>query len=182
MRRRPFQIVASLILLAAVISAAGCGGGGSKNTTTTTTTAAAAAPPTTTTTTTTPTPAQSTPATTTSTSSLGGLASVANCKQLANLGEAFSQALQGASGNVQKEMAIFQQFAAKTPSDIRPSFEVIANALSKASSALKGVSAGGTPSAADLAKLSALASTLQGPEVKQAETKIQQWAAANCHG
>ena len=175
MRRRSFQILGSLFLLAAVVSAAGCGGGGSKTTTTTTTTTTAAAPPSTSTQTT-----QSTPATTAA-SGLGGLASVENCKQLANLGEAFSQALQGASGNVQKELQIFQEFAAKTPSDIRPSFETLANALSKAAGALKDVQGGSTPSAADLAKLAALSSTFDSAEVKQAETKIQQWAATNCH-
>jgi hypothetical protein len=171
MRRRPFQILGSLFLLAVVISAAGCGGGGSKTTTTSTTTTTTAAATVTTT----------NASQTTTGSGAGAIASVENCKQLANLGDAFSQALQGASGNVQKELAIFQEFAAKTPSDIRPSFEVIANALSKAAGALKGVSAGGTPSAADLAKLAALSSTLNSPQIKQAETKIQQWAAANCH-
>jgi hypothetical protein len=172
MRRRPFQILGSLVLLAAVVSAAGCGGGGSKTTTTTTTTTTTAAASVTTT---------KASQTTTNGSGAAAIASVENCKQLANLGEAFSQALQGASGNVQKELAIFQEFAAKTPSDIRPSFEVIANALSKAAGALKGVSTGGTPSAADLAKLAALSSTFESPQIKQAETKIQQWAAANCH-
>jgi hypothetical protein len=176
MRRRPFQILAPMFLLAVVISAAGCGGGGSTSTTSTTTTTTTTAAATTA-------PATTTTAPAVTGSGLGGLASVENCKQLADLGQAFSSALQGASGNTQKELAVFQQFAAKTPSDIRPSFETIANALAKASTALKDVNtSGGTPSAADLAKLSALASTLNGAQVKQAETKIQQWAAANCHG
>ena len=186
MRRRPISLLTIVLVAVVVLAAAGCGGKKKSSTTTSTTTTTQAAATTTATTTTTTTAAAATStaaATTTSTSSLGSLASVENCKSLANLGAAFSSALQGANGDVQKEVQIMQEFASKTPSDIRPDFETIAAALAKAADALKGVNVGSgqTPSAADLAKLSQLATEFDTPAMKKAETDIQTWAAKNCH-
>ncbi len=76
-----------------------------------------------------------------------------------------------------------QDFASKTPSDIRPDFETLAAAFAKAASALKGVdvSSGKTPSAATLAKLTQLGTEFDSPALKKAEADIQAWAAKNCH-
>jgi len=188
MRRRQGQFL--MIFLAAVLVVAAAGCGGKKKSSTTTTTAAAATTSTaaaTTAATTTTTAATTTAAgTTTSASSsngLGSLASVENCKSLADLGTAFASALQGAGGDIQKETSIFQQFAAKTPSDIRPDFETIAAALAKAADALKGVNltSGQAPDASALAKLNQLSTEFDSPAMKKAETDIQAWAAKNCH-
>jgi len=183
MRRRPISLLTIVLVAVVVLAAAGCGGKKKSSTTTSTTTTTQAAATTTTTTTTAAAATSTAAATTTSTSSLGSLASVENCKSLANLGAAFSSALQGANGDVQKEVQIMQEFASKTPSDIRPDFETIAAALAKAADALKGVNVGSgqTPSAADLAKLSQLATEFDTPAMKKAETDIQTWAAKNCH-
>jgi hypothetical protein len=172
------------LTLVLVVGAAGCGGGKKKSETTTTTTTTAAAPATTqkakTTAAAATTPA--TPTTTSSSSALGALGSLQNCKQLSDLGTAFASALQGANGDVQKEKDLFNEFAAKTPSDIRPDFETIAQAFSKIADALKGVNlaSGKTPDAATLAKLTQLEQQFNTPAFQKATTDIQNWAAKNC--
>ena len=110
------------------------------------------------------------------------IASVENCKQLSDLGAAFSQAMQGANGDVQKQAELLQEFAAKTPSDIRPDFETMADALSKIADQLKGVdlTSGKTPDAATLAKLAKLGQEFSGTKFTQAMQHIQAWAAKNC--
>ncbi|HUK45896.1 MAG TPA: hypothetical protein VLV28_11430 [Gaiellaceae bacterium] len=184
MRRKSTQILSILLVLVVVLAAAGCGKKKSSTTTSTTTTTTTAAAATTTAGGSTSTETTATaPTTTSAAAGLGALASAANCKSIADLGSEFSKALQGANGDVQKEVALFQQFAAKTPSDIRPDFETIANALAKVADALKGVnlSGGGTPDAATLAKLAAVGQQINTPAVTQAEKNISAWAAKNCH-
>jgi hypothetical protein len=183
MRRRSTQILSILLVFALVLAAAGCGKKKSSTTTTTTTTTTAAAATTTAGGSTTTETTATAPTTTSAAAGLGALASAANCKSIADLGSEFSQALQGANGDVQKEVALFQQFAAKTPSDIRPDFETIANALAKVADALKGVnlSGGGTPDAATLAKLAAVGQQINTPAVTQAEQNISAWAKKNCN-
>ncbi len=172
MRRRTTQIFGISFLLVLVLAAAGCGSKKSATTTTTTTEATTTAAGTTTT----------TSGTTTAASGLGSLASVANCKQLESLGSAFSSAMQGANGNVQKEAALLKQFADQTPSDIRPDFETIADALTQIAGDLKGVdlASGKTPDAATLAKLAALGTQFSGAKFTKAETDIAAWAQKNC--
>ena len=179
------QILMIVFAVALVVAAAGCGGKKKASTTTTTTTTTAAATTTTTTTAAT-TAATSTTTATSSTSSdntLGALASAANCKSIANIGQAFAQAIQGTNGDVGKDAQLFQQFADKTPSDIRPAFETVAEELAKVAEALKGVNlkAGATPDAATIAKLEQLASEVNTPALTKADSQIAAWAAANCH-
>jgi hypothetical protein len=189
MRRKPTRLVSVSLLALVVLVAAGCGGSSKKSppstsaastvgtsaAATTEPTATSAAPATTT-------PATTTPATTTS--GIGALASAAHCSQLAGLESAFVSALTGGKSDIQQESAVLQQFAAKTPAAIRPDFEIVAAAFAKIAGALKGTSAtaGGTPSASEIAKLEVLASRLNEPQLTKAETAIGQWAAANCHG
>lgn len=171
------------LVAVAVLAAAGCGSKKS-STTTTTTTNSAATTTTSATTTTAAAPTTTTAPTTTSSSSLGSLGSVANCKSLADLGTAFAQAFEGAGGDVQKEAQLLQDFASKTPSDIRPDFETLAAAFVKVAGALKGVdlASGKTPDAATLAKLQQLSTEFTSPKLKAAEAHIQAWATQNCHG
>jgi hypothetical protein len=178
MRRRTTQILSILLVLVVVLAAAGCGG--KKKTTTTTTTTVTQATTTTTAASGTTTAASQT-TTAASSSGLGALA--ANCKQLSDLGQAFSQAFQGANGDVQKQAAILKEFADKTPSDIRPDFETLANAYTQIAGALKGVnlSGGKTPDAATLAKLMALSQKFQNAQFQTALKNIETWAANNCH-
>src|SRR4051812_18640642 len=132
MRRRSTQILSILLVLVIVVASAGCGK--KKTTTSTTTTTVTQA------TTTTTAASETTTASGTTTSAAGGLGALAaNCKQLSDLGQAFSQAFQGANGDVQKQAQILKEFADKTPSDIRPDFETLADAFTQISGALKGV-------------------------------------------
>ena len=160
-----------LILLAlVVVAAAGCGGG-KKNAAAT---VAAGA------TTSATTHAAATQAST-SGSSLSGLASAKNCSQLTELGRQFSQALTGsAAGDTKKVAQLLQQFAAKTPSDIRADFEVVAAAYAKLADAVGNVTTGATPDATALAKLQKLAGEIDQPKLTKAWQHISTWAKTNC--
>ncbi len=184
MRRRPAQIFTALLIALAVLAAAGCGSKSTTSTSTTTTTETAAtstAPAATTAAAATTATTTSAASTSSAAASLGALASAGNCKSIQDLGASFSQAFSGANGDVQKEAQLLQQFAAQTPSDIRPDFETIANAFAKIADALKGYKPGTTPDAATLAKLAALQGTLDQQQLQTAETNISAWAAKNCH-
>jgi hypothetical protein len=168
----------ALSLAAIVMLAAGCGGGGHKSSTTTTTTTTSAAATT---------KAASTVAAKVNAAAaaagLSGLATTANCRQLADLGAAYAKALQGAnSSDVKKTSAILKQFADKTPSDIRPSFETVAAAYGKIADALQGVNIkqGSIPSPAVIAKLAKLGTEIDSSALAKAETNIATWAQKNC--
>jgi hypothetical protein len=175
MRRRSIQIASVLLVLVFALTVAGCGKKKTQTTTTTTTVTEQ--------TTTTTAASETTTSAGTSTSAAGLGALAANCKQLSDLGQAFSQAFQGANGDVQKQAQILKEFADKTPSDIRPDFETLADAFTQIAGALKGVNLGSgqTPDAATLAKLMALSQKFQNAKFQAAVTHIETWAAQNCH-
>ena len=77
-----------------------------------------------------------------------------------------------------------KEFADKTPADIRPDFQEVADAYAKIADALKGVdlSAGKTPSPEVLAKIVKLSSELDQAKLTKAETNISAWASKNCSG
>ena len=171
----------ALSLAAIVILAAGCGGGGHKSATTDTQAAAAKA-------TRQPrakaaaAPAAAAKANTTA-SGLSGLATTANCRQLADLSAEYAQALQGTdSSNVKKTSAVLKQFADKTPSDIRPAFETVAADYGKIADALQGVhiKQGSIPSPTVIAKLAKLGTEIDSAALAKAETNIATWAQKNC--
>jgi hypothetical protein len=169
-----------LSLAALVILAAGCGGGGHKAATTTTTAAAAAK---TTSTATTTAATNTSAAATAAAAGLTGLATNANCRQLADLSAEYAQALQGTnSSNIQKTSSILKQFADKTPSDIRPAFETVAADYGKIAAALQGVNVkqGSVPSPAVIAKLAKLGTEIDTSALAKAETSIGTWAQKNC--
>src|SRR4051812_14481042 len=102
---------------------------------------------------------------TTTTSGLSSVATAANCKQLADLGSQLASQLTGANGDVAKQAALLKEFAEKTPEDIRPDFETLADAFTKLSAAMKGIDLSkGIPDAATLAKLQKLGSEYSGPK------------------
>jgi hypothetical protein len=163
----------ALTLAAVVILAAGCGGGGNKSATTTTQAA------------TTTKAAATTAATTTNAAAaaLSGLATTANCKQLADLSNEFSTALQGTdSKDVKKTATLLKQFADKTPSEIRPDFETVAADYAKIADALQGVNvkSGSVPDAKALLKLQKLATSIDTTKLAKAATNIGTWAQKNC--
>lgn len=171
MRRRAGLICAATVFGALALLVAGCGSHSPATTTATTTTTAPA------------TGGTSTQATTTA-SGAGTLAILtsANCHQLLNLTQTFAAAMAGNTQNLQQTAALVRQFATKTPTDIRPDFQVLAAAWTKVASALKGVdlSSGKAPTAHVLAKLIKLSSELDAQKLTMASQDIAVWARANC--
>jgi len=176
-------IVALCLALTGVfaLTAAGCGGGGSKSAATTAA-ATTEATQTQTQATTTAAPPATTKATTT-TSSLGGIASAANCKELTDLGQKFQAAFTGAanSQDLKKQAQLLKEFADRTPSDIRPDFEVVADYLTKVADAVGNVKVGSTPDPATLAKLQKLSTEIDQQKLTAAGQHISAWVQKNCH-
>lgn len=156
-----------LSLAALAILAAGCGGGGHKSATTQSAV----------------TTTKSTATATVSASGLTGLATTANCRQLADLSSTFSNALQGTDPkDVKKTAALLKQFADKTPAEIRPDFQTLAADYAKIADAVQGldVKAGSTPDPKALAKLAKLSKEIDSAELAKAATNISTWAQKNC--
>jgi hypothetical protein len=176
MRRRTIQLIGITLTLVLVVAAAGCGGKKSSAPATTTTTTEETA--------TTTTESTTTSAPTTTTSGTGSFATAANCKQLSDLGSQFSHAVTGAKGDIAKQAALFKALADKTPEEIRPDFETIADAYTKIAGDLKGVdlNSGKVPDAATLAKISKLGAEFGGAKFTQALKNIEAWATKNCTG
>jgi len=160
---------------ALVVALAGCGGGGHKSTTTTTATTNAAAA------------AKAAQKTATkakgSASALSGLATAANCRQLADLSSRLSTAMQGTDANdVKKQAALLKQFADKTPSDIRPDFETVAADYAKIADAVQGLhlKQGSVPDPKALLKLEKLSTSIDMQKLTSASANIGAWAQKNC--
>jgi hypothetical protein len=186
MRRTSTHVFGLTMLAALAFLAAGCGGGGSKEAAPTTTeatvpatTEAATPEPTTTQSATT---TQATPQATTTTSNLGGIATAKNCKELATLGQKFSEAFTGAanSQDLKKEAQLLKEFADRTPSDIRPDFEILADYMKKVADAAGGLKPGSTPDAATIAKLQKLATEINQKKLTATTAHIQAWVQKNC--
>jgi outer membrane murein-binding lipoprotein Lpp len=192
MRRTSILVIGSAVLAALVLVAAGCGGGGKKNAATTETATTTAATTQTTSTTAATTQAATTQAATTAaattqatttTSNLSGIASAANCRELADLGTKFSSAFTGSasSQDLKKEAQLLQDFASKTPSDIRPDFQEVAAAFSKIVDAVGNIKPGTTPDATTLAKLQKLSTQIDEAKLTAASQRIATWVQKNCH-
>ena len=183
MRRMSTLVLGATLLAALAFVAAGCGGGGSKESAATTTTEETV--PATTEAATTEATTTLAPATTvaTTTSSVGGLASVKNCRELAQLGSKFSAAFTGAANgkDLQTEARLLKEFADRTPSDIRADFEVLADYMTKVADAAGGLKAGQTPNAQTLAKLQKLATEIDQAKLTAASKHITAWVQKNCH-
>jgi hypothetical protein len=185
MRKNTISVVLLLVVAALGLAVAGCGG--SDNKTSGGTTAATTEVATTTEATTTEaatTVAATTVAATTTSTDVSGVASAANCRELAGLGAKLGQALSGAGGGDIEAVATFlKQFADKTPADIRADFQVVADAYAKIATALKGVNLtpGQTPSADVIARLSKLGQELDQAKLAAASQHIAAWVQKNCH-
>jgi hypothetical protein len=86
--------------------------------------------------------------------------------------------MQGAHGDVQKQADILKQFADRTPADIRPDFQTIANAYSQLVATAKSNSGGGALNTAALLKLAA---KFQDPKFQAALKHVETWLTTNCH-
>ncbi|HSS72875.1 MAG TPA: hypothetical protein VLK53_04845 [Gaiellaceae bacterium] len=107
-----------------------------------------------------------------------------NCKGLADLGQKFSSAFTGASNaqDLKKEAALLKEFADKTPADIRPDFQVLAQYMTKIADAVGGLKLSSTPDAATLAKLQKLATQVDQAKLTAASAHITAWVKKNCRG
>jgi hypothetical protein len=180
MRRTKLTILCLMLLAALALVATGCGSS-SKNSAATTEKA--------TTEVATTTEAATTEAATTSeapttTSALGGLVASGKCKDLANLGQKYSQALGGGAGttDLKKTSQILQEFADKAPSEIKSDFQVVADYMSKIAEVAGNLKPGQTPDPATLAKLQKLATSIDSQKLTAASQHISAWVAKNCHG
>jgi hypothetical protein len=184
MRHTSTPVLGLTMLAAVAFLAAGCGGGGSKEAAPTTTEATVPA----TSEEVTPEPATTQAVTTeakpqgTTTTSLAGIASAKNCQELATLGQKFSQAFTGAANaqDLKKEAQLLKEFADRTPSDIRPDFEVLADYMKKIADAAGGLKPGSTPDAATIAKLQKLSAEIDQKKLTATSTHIQAWVQKNC--
>lgn len=171
MRQRPLHALAPVLLVALALVVAGCGGGGKKSAATTAATTAAA-PATT---------AAATTAPTGTTSDLSGLATAANCKQLADLGAKFSDAVSGTDPQDTKKIAqLLKEFAAKTPTDIRPDFTLVADVYSKLADAIGNLQPGSVPDPSILSKLQKLSTEVDAEKLATASQHISDWVRTNC--
>jgi hypothetical protein len=185
MRRTTITAFAVILLAALALLAAGCGGG-SKNsaaTTEATTTEATTTEATTTeaaTTEATTTEAATTQAT--NTTSLGGIASTGNCKELEDLSTKLSSVFSSSNPNsadLKKEAQVLNEFADKAPSEIKSEFQTVAQFVSKVADIYGNVKPGQVPDAATLQKIQGLQTDAQ--KVSAAGQKIAAWAQKNCH-
>jgi hypothetical protein len=171
MRRTKLSALAVLLLAVLALTAAGCGGGGSKNSAATTEAATTEA-------------ATTEEATTeaTTTSPIGGLVASGKCKDLANLGQKYSEALSGAGDtqNLKKTAEVVQKFADEAPSEIKDDFKVVADYLTKVADVVGNIKPGQTPDAATLGKLQKLSTEVDAQKLTQAGNNITAWVSKNC--
>ena len=161
MRHRSRHALGLILLAGLVLAATACGGGGQKAAVTTKATSTAQ---------------------TTTASALSGLATAANCRQLADLATTFSKTASGTTSQDTKKVAqLLREFASKTPSDIRPDFEVVADAFSKIADVMGNIKPGATPDAAMLAKLATLSGEIDSAKLTTASEHISAWVQKNCH-
>jgi hypothetical protein len=177
------SIVALVLTLLTLTVVVGCGGGGG-NEQAAATTEAPATTQEAITTEAAGTTVEETVTAETSTSDLSVLASTENCRELADLGQKFSSAFQGAadSKNLKKQADLLAEFAEKTPSSIRADFRVFADYLKKIADALGDFKAGSRPNAETLAKLQKLSTEIDQAKVTKATQNISAWLRKNCTG
>jgi hypothetical protein len=182
MRSTRITALCLALLAALMLVAAGCGSS-SKNSAATT--EAATTEATTTEEATTEeatTEAATTRATTTTTSGLGGLVASGKCKDLANLGQKYSQALSGsgAGTDLKKTAQVIQEFADDAPSEIKSDFQTLADYMSKVADVAGDLKPGQTPSPSQLQKLQKLGTEIDTQKLTQASQNITAWVSKNC--
>jgi hypothetical protein len=99
-----------------------------------------------------------------------------------SLSAAMVAASSGTTGALTKESAELKALAAASPSDIRSDVETIAGTLAAGAAALQnaGLTAGKTPTPAQLAKIAAAEKPLSSAKFKAAAQRIGAWGAKHC--
>jgi hypothetical protein len=178
------SILAVVLALLALTLVVGCGGGGGNEQAAATTEAVTTTEETTTSAgeTTDETTTEETVTAETETTDLSVLASAENCRELSDLGQKFSSAVQGAadSKNLKKEAELIAEFAEKTPADIRPDFRVFSDYLKKIADVVGDLKPGSTPDPEALAKLQKAAAGIDQAKLTKAMQRISAWVRTNC--
>ena len=109
-----------------------------------------------------------------------------SCLNFAGAASKLGQALaagSSASQNGESLKTYFNALAEKAPSDIKASFQTLANAISKYVDEIKklNLKPGKTPSAEQIQKVQAALASIGTPDVQAASNKIQAWVNAGCH-
>ena len=109
-----------------------------------------------------------------------------SCLDFAGAASKLGQALaagSSASQNSESLKTYFNALAEKAPSDIKASFQTLANAISKYVDEIKklNLKPGKTPSADQIQKIQAALASIGTPDVQAASNKIQAWVNAGCH-
>ncbi len=106
------------------------------------------------------------------------------CQELANAGNAFSQAFGSATSgaDLSDEAEAFQEFADNAPDEIREDMQTLADAYEEIVAALADVDLdpGATPSAEQVAELTQALSSIDSTGVSAASQRIGTWAQENC--
>jgi len=108
-----------------------------------------------------------------------------SCLDFASSASKLGQALSsgGSTQSAENLKTYFNELAAKAPSDIKASFQTLAEAITKYADAIKklDLKPGKTPSATDLQKMQSAISSISTAKVRAASDKIQAWVQAGCH-
>jgi hypothetical protein len=100
----------------------------------------------------------------------------------AQLSSAFGAA--GSSGDLEDVSAIFDEFAANAPDEIREDLEILAAAYAEYFDVLSDIdiASGETPSPEALAQLQAAMASIDQAEVTAASERLAAWSTENCPG
>jgi hypothetical protein len=115
---------------------------------------------------------------------LAGAASADDCRELAELGATLSQAMSGGGNtdDLEQQAKFFEDFADRTPDEVRDDFQVLAEAYTKIAGALAdaNLQSGQQPDPEALQKLQEATSSIDQARLNEANANIQKWVAANC--
>jgi hypothetical protein len=166
----------ALLVLALALVAAGCGGGDEESAASDETTVEE-------TLTDTATSEETTEDTTEESSDAGDVAGILNdedCLKLAGIGATFAQAVTGATDEEAAEA--LQNLAEEVPDEIKADVQVLADWFAEYSAKLQdiGLSAGQTPTAAQLQQLQAALADSNQAELTAASERLSAWASENC--
>ena len=174
--RRTLVVAAALGVLLIALTA-GCGSKKSASSQTTTTNSSSG-----TSTEATTTEATTTEATTTTSSgSNPSFASTKNCAQLASLASKLTNSV-GGKVDLKGYSDAMDALANAAPDEIKSDFKTFANAFKDFASAMSdaGLKPGETPTAAQIAKLTAAGQKLSTPKVQAATRHLEAWGQKNC--
>jgi hypothetical protein len=175
---------AAVAVAALMLVAAGCGGSSDESSSATGTTTSETTSTETESTGTTDTESSESTDSTASTDEVTGLTGA--CKDMAELGQKYSDALAKAGSGADNDLSVtasaFSEFADQVPDEIRGDFQTLADAVTAYAKALQGLDlkAGEVPSASQIAKLTEAAKSFSAADVTTASSNITAWVTKNC--